>query len=193
MSAGVILPVAKALYLCDGHLGFTSRKTDLMGIFDSIRPDGGYPHIHPSFVVFARLGKGDSLHGRDHVDDRVSVGKNELLDQSACNKLAAGGEADVHPKGDCSQTLRQAGEDHKGRVDVRIAALRANGIKNPHQVRLSGGKAEVPVAKVQRFCHRQNYSGTQLPPPSHNALRWPSRAPPCRSTDRCAKKVELSR
>jgi hypothetical protein len=36
-----------------------------------------------------------------------------------------------------------------GRVDVWITALRANGIKNPHQVSLSGGKAEVPVAKVQ--------------------------------------------
>src|ERR1700726_3299818 len=55
LSAGVILPVAKSLYLCDGHLGFTSGKTDLMGIFDFIRPHGGYPHIHPSFVVFARL------------------------------------------------------------------------------------------------------------------------------------------
>ncbi len=58
MSAGVILPVAKSLYLCDGHLGYSSRKTDLMGIFDSIRPQGGYPHIHPSFVVFARLAQG---------------------------------------------------------------------------------------------------------------------------------------
>jgi hypothetical protein len=58
LSAGVILPVAKSLYLCDGHLGFTSRKTDLMGIFDSIRPQGGYPHIHSSFVVFARLAQG---------------------------------------------------------------------------------------------------------------------------------------
>jgi hypothetical protein len=58
LSAGVILPVAKALYLCDGHLSFTSRKTDLMGIFDSIRPQGGYSHIHPSFVVFARLAQG---------------------------------------------------------------------------------------------------------------------------------------
>ena len=58
LSAGVILPVAKSLYLCDGHVGFTSRKTDLMGIFDSIRPHGGYPHIQPSFVVFARLAQG---------------------------------------------------------------------------------------------------------------------------------------
>src|SRR2546426_9886354 len=58
MSAGVILPVAKSLYLCDGHLGFASGKTDLMGIFDSISPQGGYPHIHASFVVFARLAQG---------------------------------------------------------------------------------------------------------------------------------------
>ena len=29
-----------------------------MGIFDSIRPQGGYPHIHSSFVVFARLAQG---------------------------------------------------------------------------------------------------------------------------------------
>ena len=58
LSAGVILPAAKSLYLCDGHLGFASSKTDLMGIFDSIRPQGGYPHIHPSFVVFARLAQG---------------------------------------------------------------------------------------------------------------------------------------
>jgi hypothetical protein len=54
----VILPVVKALYLCDGHLGFTSGKTDLMGIFDSIHPQGGYPHVHASFVVFARLAQG---------------------------------------------------------------------------------------------------------------------------------------
>jgi hypothetical protein len=58
LSSGVILPVAKSLYLCDGHLGYTSRKTDLMGVFDSIRPQGGYPHVHPAFAVFARLAQG---------------------------------------------------------------------------------------------------------------------------------------
>ena len=58
MSATVILPVTKSLYLCDGHLGFTSNKTDLKGIFDSIRPQRGFPHIHPPFVVFARLAQG---------------------------------------------------------------------------------------------------------------------------------------
>src|SRR5437764_1402659 len=58
MSLGVVLPIAKSLYLCDGHLGFSSGKTDLMGIFDSIRPQSGYPHVQPSFVVFARLLQG---------------------------------------------------------------------------------------------------------------------------------------
>jgi hypothetical protein len=58
MSVGVILPVVKSLYRCDGHLGFSSGKTDLMGVFDSIRPRGGYPYTHPSFVVFARLSQG---------------------------------------------------------------------------------------------------------------------------------------
>ena len=29
-----------------------------MGILDSIHPQGGYPHIHPSLVVFARLAQG---------------------------------------------------------------------------------------------------------------------------------------
>lgn len=53
-----ILPVAKSLYLCDGHLGFTSKKVDLMGVFESITPLYGYPHTHPSFVVFARLSQG---------------------------------------------------------------------------------------------------------------------------------------
>src|SRR4051812_36581773 len=65
------------------------------------------------YQEYSWLGKGNALHGHHHVDDRISVGKNELLDRSARNKLAAGGETDVHPKGDCSQTLRQASEDHK--------------------------------------------------------------------------------
>jgi hypothetical protein len=69
------------------------------------------------------------------------------LDKSACNKLATRGETDVHPKGNCSETLRQPGEDYKGRVDVRIPVLRVNGIKDPDQVRLSGGEAEVPIAR----------------------------------------------
>jgi hypothetical protein len=54
LSAAAIIPVAKALYLCDGHIGFANKKTDLMGLFNSIRPNR-YPHIQESFVVFAQL------------------------------------------------------------------------------------------------------------------------------------------
>jgi uncharacterized protein DUF6941 len=46
--------VAKALYLCDGHLGFANRKTDLVGIFNSIRAPV-YPHVQRQFVIFAQL------------------------------------------------------------------------------------------------------------------------------------------
>jgi uncharacterized protein DUF6941 len=57
MSPGLIVPVAKALYLCDGHIAFPGGKTDLIGIFNSIRPKS-YPHLHKDFVVYARLGQG---------------------------------------------------------------------------------------------------------------------------------------
>jgi Family of unknown function (DUF6941) len=57
MSAPTIVPVAQALYLCDGHISFPRGKTDLMGLFNSIRP-AGYPHVQKHFVVFARLLQG---------------------------------------------------------------------------------------------------------------------------------------
>ncbi len=44
MSLPAITPVAKALYICDGHIGFANQKTDLMGIFNAIRPPQ-YPHL----------------------------------------------------------------------------------------------------------------------------------------------------
>lgn len=54
MAPATIIPVAKALYLCDGHIGFPSQKTDLVGIFNSIRAKK-YPHAQKHFVVFAQL------------------------------------------------------------------------------------------------------------------------------------------
>jgi hypothetical protein len=54
VGTGIIIPFAKALYLCDGHLGFADQKTDLVGIFNSVRPDT-YPHVQPHFVIFAQL------------------------------------------------------------------------------------------------------------------------------------------
>jgi hypothetical protein len=53
----MIIPVAKALYLCDGHIAFPNCKTDLMGIFNAIRPIQ-YPPVHGHFVVFAQLHSG---------------------------------------------------------------------------------------------------------------------------------------
>jgi hypothetical protein len=57
MSSGLIVPVAQALYLCDGHLGFPGGKTDLIGLFNSIHGPG-FPHVQKQFVVFARLLQG---------------------------------------------------------------------------------------------------------------------------------------
>ena len=54
MAAATIIPVAKALYLCDGHIGFANQKTDLVGIFNTIRPKK-YPHVHKHFVIFAQF------------------------------------------------------------------------------------------------------------------------------------------
>ena len=57
MSPVTIVPVAQALYLCDGHLRFSGGKTDLIGLFNSIRA-ARYPHVQKQFVVFARLLQG---------------------------------------------------------------------------------------------------------------------------------------
>jgi len=49
-----VIPFAKSLYLCDGHIGFANQKTDLVGIFNSIRPQA-YPHMQQHFAIFAQL------------------------------------------------------------------------------------------------------------------------------------------
>lgn len=54
MSQAIIIPVAKALYLCDGCIGFPNQKTDLVGLFNAIRPQY-YPHVHQQIVLFAQL------------------------------------------------------------------------------------------------------------------------------------------
>lgn len=54
MSQPAIIPVAKSLYLCDGHIGLANQKTDLIGIFNAIRPTQ-YPHGQKHFVIFAQL------------------------------------------------------------------------------------------------------------------------------------------
>lgn len=57
MPATAIVPVAQALYLCDGHLGYPGGKTDLLGLFNRIHV-ASYPHVQRQFVVFARLLQG---------------------------------------------------------------------------------------------------------------------------------------
>jgi hypothetical protein len=54
MAQPSINPVAKTLYLCDGHIGFPGGKTDLVGLFSWIRPPQ-YPHRQKYFVIFAQL------------------------------------------------------------------------------------------------------------------------------------------
>jgi hypothetical protein len=53
----VIVPIAKALYLCDGTIGFPGGKTDLVGLFNSINA-ASFPHAAKDFVVFAQLSNG---------------------------------------------------------------------------------------------------------------------------------------
>jgi hypothetical protein len=57
LSQGVIVPVAKSVYLVDGTLGYPGGKTDLMVLFNSIRA-ASYPHRAKDFVVFAQLTQG---------------------------------------------------------------------------------------------------------------------------------------
>ncbi len=57
MALPSIVPVAKALYLCDGAIGFPGQKSDIIGLFNSIRPPH-YPYEHERFVVFAQLSSG---------------------------------------------------------------------------------------------------------------------------------------
>jgi hypothetical protein len=53
-----VIPVAKAVYLCDRHAASAKGKVDLHGLFNSIRPKQGYPFLHSRFCVFAQLVNG---------------------------------------------------------------------------------------------------------------------------------------
>src|SRR5262245_36492851 len=66
--AAAVIPSAKAIYLCDFHVGYSNGKIDLYCLFNSIRPTA-YPYRKESFVCFARLlgGLGDVSF---HIDTR---------------------------------------------------------------------------------------------------------------------------
>lgn len=71
-----VVPIAKAVYLCDFHVGYQDGKTDLYGLFNAIRPQA-YPHIQRSFVIFAQL-----LNGLGDVSLFVDIrhaGRDELI------------------------------------------------------------------------------------------------------------------
>ena len=55
---GSIVPVAKAIYLCDFHIGYSDGKVDLYGLFNAIRPQNGFPYVCGRFCVFAQLNNG---------------------------------------------------------------------------------------------------------------------------------------
>ncbi len=57
LPTAVIVPIAKPLYLCDGTIGFPGGKTDLVGLFNSIKA-ASFPHAAKDFVVFAQLSNG---------------------------------------------------------------------------------------------------------------------------------------
>lgn len=50
-----IVPVAKAIMLCDYHVGYKDGKVDLYGLDNAIRPQSGYPYTRGRFCVFAQL------------------------------------------------------------------------------------------------------------------------------------------
>jgi hypothetical protein len=50
-----IAPVAKAMFLCDFHIGYRDGKVDLYGLFNAIRPPNGFPYARSRFCIFAQL------------------------------------------------------------------------------------------------------------------------------------------
>src|SRR5438105_5101892 len=50
-----VLPFAKALYLCDYHIGYSTGKVDLYGLFNALQPESGFPYSGGRFCVFAQL------------------------------------------------------------------------------------------------------------------------------------------
>jgi hypothetical protein len=53
-----VVPVARAITLCDYHIGYSDGKVDLYGIFNAIHPRSGFPQTQARFCVFAQLVNG---------------------------------------------------------------------------------------------------------------------------------------
>jgi hypothetical protein len=53
-----VVPVARAISLCDYLVGYSDGKVDLYGLFNAIRPENGFPCTINRFCVFAQLTNG---------------------------------------------------------------------------------------------------------------------------------------
>ncbi len=82
--AGAIIPSAKAIYLCDFHVGYSNGKIDLYGLFNSVRP-AAYPHKKLSFVCFAQL-LGGLGNVSFHIDIRRAADR-QLIDWTGTRTL----------------------------------------------------------------------------------------------------------
>ena len=49
-----LVPVARALYLCDYHVGYAGGKVDLYGLLNTVTAPA-YPFTLPRLIVFAQL------------------------------------------------------------------------------------------------------------------------------------------
>ena len=81
-----IVPVAKALYLCDFHVGYDNGKVDLYGLFNAIRPPDGFPYEQSRFCVFAQLVNG--LGEVQFFVDVRSAERDELVWTTKTRRLA---------------------------------------------------------------------------------------------------------
>ena len=63
-----VVPVAKALTVCDYHVGYSNGKVDLYGFFNAIRPHTGFPYTRGRFCVFAQL-----INGLGHMPFFIDI------------------------------------------------------------------------------------------------------------------------
>lgn len=80
-----VVPIARAVYLCDFHVGYSDGKVDLYGLFNGIRSSKGFPHTKDRFCVFAQLTNGLGKVSC-HVDIR-SARNDELIWATGAREL----------------------------------------------------------------------------------------------------------
>lgn len=54
-----ISPIPRAILLCDYHIGYEKGKVDLYGIFNTIRPEKGYPYTCGRLGIYSQLINGN--------------------------------------------------------------------------------------------------------------------------------------